>query len=206
MTEERQPVVCIVDDDESVRTSIARLLQTVGLPSRSFATVSDFQRWAAPGLLGCLILDIRMPGLSGLDLQRDLAAAGEQIPVIFVTGYADVPLAVRAMKAGAQEVLTKPYDQQLLLDAVYRALQTATARHEEREQLIRLQAAFETLTPREREVMVLVASGLVNRHIAARLGTSEKTIKVHRANVMRKMGADSFAALVRMVDRLAIAN
>ena len=206
MTEERQPVVCIVDDDESVRTSIARLLQTVGLPSRSFASVSDFQRWAAPGFLGCLILDIRMPGLSGLDLQLDLAAAGEHIPVIFVTGYADVPLAVRAMKAGAQEVLTKPYDQQLLLDAVRRALQTATARHEEREQLIRLRAAFETLTPREREVLVLVASGLVNRHIAARLGTSEKTIKVHRANVMRKMGADSVAALVRMVDRLAIAN
>jgi len=206
MTEERQPVVCIVDDDESVRTSIARLLQTVGLPSRSFATVSDFQRWAVPGFLGCLILDIRMPGLSGLDLQLDLAEAGEQIPVIFVTGYADVPLAVRAMKAGAQEVLTKPYDQQLLLDAVHRALQTATARHEEREQLIRLRAAFETLTPREREVLVLVASGLVNRHIAARLGTSEKTIKVHRANVMRKMGADSVAALVRMVDRLAIAT
>ena len=197
--------VSIVEDDSSLREALAGLLRSHGHKVRAFACAEEYLA-VRDGLCGCVISDIRMPGLSGLDLQLDLAAAGEHIPVIFVTGYADVPLAVRAMKAGAQEVLTKPYDQQLLLDAVHRALQTATARHEEREQLIRLRAAFETLTPREREVLVLVASGLVNRHIAARLGTSEKTIKVHRANVMRKMGADSVAALVRMVDRLAIAT
>jgi RNA polymerase sigma factor (sigma-70 family) len=206
ITDPAEPIVCIVDDDESVRTSMARLLQTVGLRSQSFATVPDFQRWVTKDFLGCLILDIRMPGPSGLDLQHSLAVAGENIPVIFVTGYADVPLAVRAMKNGAQEVLTKPYDQQQLLDAVHRALRTATEQHETEERLNRLRAAFETLTPREREVMIHVSSGLPNKQIAARLGTTEKTIKVHRASVMRKMGAESFAALVRMVDRLALTN
>jgi RNA polymerase sigma factor (sigma-70 family) len=206
MTDSAQPLVCIVDDDESVRTSIARLLQTVGIRSESFATVPDFERRTTKDFVGCLILDVRMPGPSGLDLQHSLAVAGANIPVIIVTGYADVSLAVRAMKDGAQEVLTKPYDQQLLLDAVHRALQTATERHEIEERMNHLRAAFETLTPREREVMIHVSSGLPNKQIAARLGTTEKTIKVHRASVMRKMGAESFAALVRMVDRLAIAN
>src|SRR5262245_31164637 len=206
MTDLAQPIVCIVDDDESVRTSISRLLQTVGLRSQTFATVPDFQRWLPKGFVGCLILDVRMPGPSGLDLQHSLAAAGERIPVIFVTGFADVSLAVRAMKDGAQEVLTKPYDQQLLLDAVHRALKTATERHATEERLNRLRTAFETLTRREREVLLHVSSGLPNKQIAARLGTTEKTIKVHRASVMRKMNAESFAALVRMVDRLALTN
>src|SRR5262245_58025013 len=147
MTDQTQPTVCIVDDDESVRTSIARLLQTVGLRSQTFATVPDFQQWVPKGFFGCLVLDVRMPGPSGLDLQHSLAAAGENIPVIFVTGYADVALAVRAMKEGAQEVLTKPYDQQLLLDAVHRALKTAAERHKTDERLSRLRSAFETLTP-----------------------------------------------------------
>ena len=206
MNEAPQPIVCIVDDDESVRTSISRLLQTVGVPSRSFASVPAFQHWAEAGFFGCVILDVRMPGPSGLDLQRSLAAAGGRNPVIFVTGYADVALAVRAMKAGAQEVLTKPFDQQVLLDAVHRALDTVTERHQQHEWLSHLREAFETLTPREREVLVLVASGLTNKRIADKLGTTEKTIKVHRASVMRKMGAESIAALVRMVDRLAIAT
>jgi FixJ family two-component response regulator len=206
MTDAPRPIVCIVDDDESVRTSMSRLLQTVGLASRAFASVPAFQLWAEAGFFGCVILDVRMPGLSGLDLQGSLAAAGGQHPVIFVTAYADVALTVRAMKAGAQEVLTKPYDQQVLLDAVQRALQTASERREQRERLGHLQAAFETLTPREREVMALVASGLANKQIAAALGTAEKTIKVHRASVMRKMGAESVAALVRMADRLSVSN
>jgi RNA polymerase sigma factor (sigma-70 family) len=206
MTQTPQPIVCIVDDDESVRTSMSLLFETVGVPSRSFPSVPAFQQWAEAGFFGCIVLDVRLPGPSGLDLQSSLAAAGGHTPIIFVTAYADVALTVRAMKAGAQEVLTKPYDQQVLLDAVHRALETACERREQRERLSHLQATFETLTPREREVLVLVASGLTNKQIAASHGTTEKTIKVHRASVMRKMRAGSVAALVRMVDRLAIAT
>jgi RNA polymerase sigma factor (sigma-70 family) len=205
MKEQSRRVVCVVDDDQSVRASIARLLVSVGLPCKSFAAASEFLEWVESGFVSCLILDIRMPGPSGLDLQQMLAAAGREIPVIFVTAYADVPLTVRAMKAGALEVLTKPFDEQALLDAVQRALETARSWREEKEQHRELQARLETLTPRERQVMALVADGLMNKEIATALGIAEGTIKVHRAGVMRKMNADSFAALVRMADRLQLA-
>ena len=155
---------------------------------------------------GCLVLDVRMPGASGLDLQRMLNHAGADLPIIFVTAHADVPLTVRAMKAGALEVLTKPFDDQALLDAVYQALQQERVRSHEREELHRLRDRFETLTAREREVMALVVTGMLNKQIAGELGTAEKTIKVHRAQVMHKMQAESLAELVRMADRLNLSQ
>ena len=194
--------VFVVDDDPSVRTAIRRLLESVGLSCESFGTATEFLKRAEQGVSGCVLLDVRMPGPSGLDLQRLLKAAGHEIPIIFVTAHADVPLTVRAMKAGALEVLTKPFDDQSLLDAVHQALEKAGTLRREREEHDRLQQRFDTLTLREREVMALVVTGMLNKQIAGVLGTAEKTIKVHRAQVMHKMGADSVAALVRMADRL----
>lgn len=194
--------VFVVDDDPSVRTAIRRLLESVGLSCETFGTATEFLKRAEQDVAGCVLLDVRMPGPSGLDLQRLLKAAGHEIPVIFVTAHADVPLTVRAMKAGALEVLTKPFDDQSLLDAVHQALERAGTLRREREEHDRLQQRFDTLTVREREVMALVVTGMLNKQIAGVLGTAEKTIKVHRAQVMHKMGADSVAALVRMADRL----
>ena len=196
--------VYLVDDDPSVRVAIARLLVSVGLPCESFATAADFLKRAEQGLAGCLVLDVRMPGLSGLELQRALTQSGQRIPVIFVTAHADVPLTVRAMKEGALELLTKPFDDQTLLDAINNALQIAGARHEASERLRVLEARYETLTPREREVMQLVVTGMLNKQTASVLGTTEKTIKAHRAQVMHKMQADSLPALVRMADTLQV--
>ncbi len=196
------PTVFVVDDDPSVRTAVERLLVSVGLPCETFASAPEFLKRAAAGLLGCLVLDVRMPGPSGLDLQRILNSTGNDIPIIFVTAHADVPLTVRAMKEGALEVLTKPFDDQAFLDLVNKALETALRRGEQRTKMDRLRTRFDTLTPREREVMALVVTGMLNKQIAGQLGTTEKTVKVHRAQVMHKMEADSVAALVRMADML----
>jgi FixJ family two-component response regulator len=197
-----EPTVFVVDDDPSVRTAVERLLMSVGLPCETFASAPDFLRRAEAGLNGCLVLDVRMPGPSGLDLQRMLVNSGNDVPIIFVTAYADVPLTVRAMKDGALEVLTKPFDDQTFLDLVNSALKTSGERYAQRVKFDSLRSRFNTLTPREREVMALVVTGMLNKQIAGQLGTTEKTVKVHRSQVMRKMEADSIAALVRMADVL----
>jgi FixJ family two-component response regulator len=201
------PTVFVVDDDPSVRTAVKRLLGSVGLPCETYSNAAEFLGRADRGSMsGCLVLDVRMPGASGLDLQRILNRTGTDLPIIFVTAHADVPLTVRAMKAGALEVLTKPFDDQALLDAVYQALEQERVRSHDRDELQRLRERFETLTAREREVMGLVVTGMLNKQIAAELGTAEKTIKVHRAQVMHKMEADSLAELVRMADRLGLSR
>jgi len=194
------PTVFVVDDDPSVRTAVERLLMSVGLPCETFASAPDFLRRAETGLNGCLVLDVRMPGPSGLDLQRVLASSGNDIPIIFVTAHADVPLTVRAMKEGALEVLMKPFDDQAFLDLVNAALDTGRERYQQRTKIESLRSRFDTLTPREREVMSLVVTGMLNKQIAGDLGTTEKTVKAHRSQVMRKMEADSVASLVRMAD------
>ena len=199
------PTVFVVDDDPSVRTAVERLLMSVGLPCETFSSAPEFLKRAEMGVNGCLVLDVRMPGPSGLDLQRVLVRSGNDIPIIFVTAHADVPLTVRAMKEGALEVLTKPFDDQAFLDLVNAALETGRERYEQRTRVQSLRNRFETLTPREREVMGLVVTGLLNKQIAGELGTTEKTVKVHRSAVMRKMEADSLAALVRMADTVGTA-
>lgn len=206
MAEALTPTVFVVDDDPSVRTAVKRLLASVGLPCETFPTAAEFLSRSAQGVSGCVVLDVRMPGASGLDLQRMLNEAETNLPIIFVTAHADVPLTVKAMKAGALEVLTKPFDDQQLLDAVYQALEQERVRSHDRDELHWLRERFETLTAREREVMALVVTGLLNKQIAGELGTAEKTIKVHRAQVMHKMEADSLAELVRMADRLNLAH
>lgn len=199
----RIPTVFVVDDDPSVRTAVERLLLSVGLPCETFGSAPDFLERADAGVSGCLVLDVRMPGPSGLELQRMLASMGSHLPIIFVTAHADVPLTVKAMKQGALEVLTKPFDDQVFLDLVNQALEAGRQREQQQARLDQLVSRFGTLTPREREVMSLVVTGMLNKQIAGQLGTSEKTVKVHRAQVMHKMEADSLAALVRMADSLA---
>ncbi|MEA2678701.1 MAG: hypothetical protein QOK03_423 [Candidatus Binataceae bacterium] len=201
---EADSVVFVVDDDASVREAIKSLIKSVRLRVETFETAQQFlqsKRLEAPG---CVVLDVRLPGLSGLDLQRDLAAHEINLPIIFITGYGDIPMSVSAMKAGALEFLTKPFRDQDLLDAIQKALERDRAVRRQRSETTELRERFGALTAREREVMGLVVAGLLNKQIEGELGTSEVTVKIHRSQVMKKMGAGSLAELVRMTEKLGI--
>jgi FixJ family two-component response regulator len=203
MKQERA-VVFVIDDDSSMRGALENLLSSVGLDVRVFPSPQEFMRTDRPDAPGCIVLDVRLPGMSGLTVQKELFNAGIALPVIFISGYADVPISVRAMKAGAVEFLTKPFQEQELLDAVQVAIDRDGARRREAGRAAELHARFGTLSPREREVMALVAAGRANKQIAAELGVSLVTVKVHRGHVMRKMVARSVADLVRMADQLGV--
>jgi RNA polymerase sigma factor (sigma-70 family) len=198
----RASVVFVVDDDPSVRSSLKFLLSSVGLQVESFESAETFLQRKPADAPSCLVLDVRLRGLSGLDFQRELAARNIRIPIVFVTGHGDIPMSVRAMKAGAIEFLTKPYRDQDLLDAVRVALERDRARREEEKDLTDLRQRFDSLTPREQEVISMVVSGMLNKQIAGELGTAENTVKVHRSRAMEKMNAQSFADLVRMIEKL----
>lgn len=201
--ENEEAIVFVVDDDAGARAAIDGLLRSVGLRSEMFGSANEFLERPRPDAPCCLVLDVRLPGMSGIEFQRELAARNVTIPIIFITGHGDIPMSVEAMKAGAFEFLTKPFRGQVLLDAIQNAIEKDRAVRQADSRLGELQRRLATLTPREREVMRFVTAGLLNKQIAAELGTSERTIKIHRGNLMRKMAADSLPDLVRMAERLA---
>ena len=201
---EAQSIVFVVDDDVSLREAIKSLLRSVGLQVEVFGTAADFLKNKFPDVAACLVLDIRLPGVSGLDFQAELAKANIHIPIVFITGHGDIPMTVRAMKAGAVEFLTKPFRDQDLLDSVQIALERDRTRRAHDKEINEVRAHFDALTPREQQVIAFVTAGLMNKQIAAELGVSEITVKVHRGSVMKKMGARSLADLVRMADALGI--
>ena len=198
---ETDGVVFVVDDDASLRESLKNLMRSVGLRVEAFASAQEFLRSKRPDVPGCLVLDVRLPGLSGLDLQKRMAEAHVEIPIIFITGHGDIPMTVQAMKAGAVEFLTKPFRDQELLDAIQQGLERDRQAREQRAETEGLRRRFDSLTPREVEVMELMVAGLLNKQIAAELGASETTVKIHRHKVMEKMGAGSLAELVRMAQK-----
>src|ERR1022692_3679273 len=200
------PIVFIVDDDLSVRRSTERLIQSAGLKVQTFTSAKEFLKNARFEGPACLVLDVRMPGLSGMDLQRELTQAGILVPIIFITGHGDIPMSVRAMKAGAVEFLTKPFRSRALLDAVRAAIERDRSAHKARSETGELRQRYEQLTPREREVMALVAAGQLNKQVASELSTTERTIKFHRAHIMQKMRAESLPDLVRMAEKLGASS
>jgi FixJ family two-component response regulator len=203
-TRESQPIVYVVDDDLSMRVALTNLFRSMNLGVQVFGSAPELLQSKIPDVNSCLVLDIRLPGVSGLEFQGNLAKAGIHIPIVFMTGHGDIPMSVRAMKAGAVDFLTKPFRDQDMLDAVTRALERDRQRREDQKAVMALQQVFETLTPREREVLTLVTAGLMNKQIAGELHVSEITVKIHRGHVMKKMGARSLADLVRMAEALGI--
>jgi FixJ family two-component response regulator len=197
-------MVFVVDDDVATRESLKNLIRSVGLRAETFASAQDFLRSTRPDVPSCLVLDVRLPGLSGLDLQKRMAEVELAIPIVFISGHGDIPMSVRAMKAGAVEFLTKPFREQELLDAIQQALERDRNAREQRAEVADLRSRYRRLTPRERQVMALVVTGLLNKQVAGELGTSEASVKVHRQHVMEKMRAGSLAALVRMADRVGV--
>jgi len=197
-------IVFVVDDDPSVRRAIKRLVESVGLHVELFGSASEFMSSSRPEITSCLVLDIRLPWMSGLDFQRQLLEANVHFPIVFITGHGDIPMSVRAMKAGAVEFLTKPFRDQDLLDAIQAGLERDRVRRKQQAETAVLRERLESLTPSEREVLPLVVSGLLNKQVAAEIGPTEATVKVHRSQLMRKMGADSLPDLVRMAEKIGI--